>query len=195
MAKDRELTRRDLMKLASAGIAATVVRPRAFGAMPVVPGVAANRLVEAFMHPAAEARPWCYWYWMNGNVTRAGIQADLQGLADVGIGGVNYFDIGLLPAGEVVNRSPEWYELVKFAFSEAARHNIKVSVNCAGWSGTGGSWVTPELGMQELTWNETAAAGGREFSGRLLQPATRLGFLPCWRFLPRAAMKSCRCRW
>jgi hypothetical protein len=176
MAKDRELTRRELMKLASAGIAATVVRPRAFGVMPGLPGAAANRLVEAFMHPAAEARPWCYWYWMNGNVTRAGIQADLQGLADVGIGGVNYFDIGLLPAGEVVNRSPEWYELVKFAFSEAARHNIKVSVNCAGWSGTGGAWITPELAMQELTWNETAAEGGREFSARLLQPPTRLGF-------------------
>lgn len=176
--RDPELTRREFVKFTSTGIAVAVVRPMAFGAIagPESPGPAVNHLAEAFTHPAADSRPWCYWYWMNGNMTRAGIQADLQGLADVGVGGVNLFDIGLLPAGQVVNRSREWYDLVKFAIGEAAQHNIKVSLNCPGWSGTGGPWITPELSMQELTWSETTTGGQREFSTVLPQPPTRLGF-------------------
>ena len=176
--RDRELTRREFIKLTSSGIAVAVVPGRTFSSpgRGDLSGQPASDLAETFIRPPSEARPWCYWYWMNGNMTRAGIQADLQGLADVGIGGVNLFDIALLPAGEVVNRSSEWYELVKFAISEAARHDIKVSVNCPGWSGTGGPWITPELSMQELTWSETTIGGPQEVSVALPQPPTKLGF-------------------
>jgi hypothetical protein len=166
------------MKLSSGGFAVAAIGGTAFGSLTDAesPLPQKNRLAEAFMRPPAESRPWCYWYWMNGNMTREGIQADLQGLADVGVGGVNLFDIGLLPAGSVANRSPEWYELVKFAVSEAAKRNIQVSLNCPGWSGSGGPWITPELAMQELTWNETTTDGQREFSAVLPQPPTRLGY-------------------
>jgi hypothetical protein len=92
------------------------------------------KLESRFVQPPDDARPWCYWYWMNGNITREGIIADMQGFADVGVGGVIVFDIGIHLAGAVTNRSPEWYELVKLATSEAAKRNIKVSFHCPGWS-------------------------------------------------------------
>lgn len=136
----------------------------------------ADVLTDRFINPPAEAKPWCYWYWMNGNVTREGIRADMQGFADVGVGGVLAFDIGIHPAGTVTNRSPEWYELVKFAAGEASRHGIKMGFHCPGWSASGGPWITPELGMQELTWNESIVDGPREFAINLPQPRTHLDF-------------------
>ena len=32
---------------------------------------------KCFTHPSVEAKPWVYWFWMNGNVTQEGITADL----------------------------------------------------------------------------------------------------------------------
>lgn len=133
-------------------------------------------LAERFMNPAPEARPWLYWYWMNGNVTREGIHADLQAFADVGIGGAMLFDIGIHPAGAVTNRNREWYELVQFATAEAAQHGVKMSFHCPGWSASGGPWITPELAMQEVTWSETVVEGPCEFTVALPQPPARLGF-------------------
>jgi len=136
----------------------------------------ADNLADCFTNPPAEARPWVYWHWMNGNVTREGIRADMQAFADVGVGGTLTFDIGIHPAGPVTNRSPEWYDLIKFATAEATKHGIKMSFHCPGWSAAGGPWITPELGMQELTWSETVVEGPREFTVTLPQPPTRLDF-------------------
>jgi len=174
------LTRREFLRLTSTGIALTAVGIDALGEIrkseATFPLSQSDRLTELFSNPPDEARPRCYWYWMNGNITKEGILADLEGLAEIGISGVNYFDIGLLPAGQVVNRSPEWFELVEFAVEEAAKRNIKLSFNCPGWSGTGGPWITPEYAMQELTWSEICIKGGREFSTSLPQPPTRIGY-------------------
>lgn len=176
--KNQELTRREFVKLTSSGFAAAAVGATGFDGLADAESLSpsADRLANIFMRPPAEARPWCYWYWMNGNMSQAGIQADLQGFADVGIGGVNLFDIALLPSGSIVNRSPKWYELLKFAVSEAAKRNIKVTLNCPGWSGSGGPWITPELAMQEVTWSETTVDGQHELSTVLPEPATRLGY-------------------
>jgi hypothetical protein len=137
---------------------------------------AQQKLDEAFEATPPEARPWVYWYWMNGNVTREGIHADFRAFADVGVGGVLTFDIGIHPAGTVTNRSREWFGLVKFATEEAAKHGIKMSFHCPGWSASGGPWITPELAMQELTWSETTVEGPKEFTAVLPQPTKRLDY-------------------
>jgi hypothetical protein len=176
--KNEDLTRRDFLRLTSAGLAVAAAAGPAMEDLACAESAAepADELRENFQHPQPESRPWCYWYWMNGNMTREGIRADIEGLAEVGIGGVLLFDIALLPDGQVINRSSEWYDLVKFAVSEAAAHNIKVTINCPGWSGSGGPWITPDLAMQETTWSETQVTGPAEFAAVLPQPPTRLGF-------------------
>jgi len=149
----------------------TLTLPTALLLAPMVALNAADELASRFTQPPAEAKPWVYWYWMNGNVTREGIRADMQAFADVGVGGALTFDIGIHPAGTVTNRSREWYELVKLATAEAARHGIKMGFHCPGWSASGGPWITPELGMQELTWSETIVEGPREFGRELTKQA------------------------
>ena len=42
-----------------------------------------------FVDPPASARPHTWWHWMNGNITREGITADLEAMARVGLGGAN----------------------------------------------------------------------------------------------------------
>ena len=42
--------------------------------------------------------------------------------------------------------------------------------NDAGWCGSGGPWITPELSMQKLVWSETRVAGPRRFEAMLPRP-------------------------
>ena len=61
-----------------------------------------DELARKFNDPDHSAKPWVFWNWMNGNISREGIKADLQALHDVGIGGVMMFNIGkMVPEGEI----------------------------------------------------------------------------------------------
>ena len=51
------------------------------------PAAAAESLESGFLKPPASARPHTWWHWMNGNITREGITADLEAMARVGSGG------------------------------------------------------------------------------------------------------------
>src|SRR6266705_3447678 len=50
-------------------------------------------LEQNFLHPPASARPWVFWFWLNGNVTSNGITADLEAMNRVGIGGVIIMEV------------------------------------------------------------------------------------------------------
>jgi hypothetical protein len=145
-------------------------------------------LRQNFAHPPAAARPWVYWFWGNGNVTRQGITADLEAMQRVGIGGVLIMDVGttvgsgeqvqvLTPPGPVTYNSPLWHDMVKFAVGEAARLGLQVNLtNAAGWAGSGGPWITPELSQQELVWTEASVRGPAHFDQVLAQPETHNGY-------------------
>ena len=130
-----------------------------------------SELEMGFVHPPDSARPWVYWFWMDGNVTRAGITADLEAMRRVGIGGVLLMDVTQgLPAGPVQFGSSEWHELFKYAVAEAGRLGLDVTMsNSAGWTGSGGPWITPALAMQKLVSAKTNLVGPLHFSGLLPQ--------------------------
>src|SRR5271156_4186069 len=94
-------------------------------------------LSAQFANPPASARPWVYWFWNNGNVTKAGITADLEAMQRVGIGGVIIMDVVerfAPPAGTADFMNPEWQDLFRFAVSEAHRLGIKINMtNGPGW--------------------------------------------------------------
>src|ERR1035441_3328584 len=46
-----------------------------------------DTLRGSFLDPPPSARPRVWWHWMNGNITKEGIQLDLEWLKRVGIGG------------------------------------------------------------------------------------------------------------
>ena len=57
------------------------------------PAGAAQQLDRDFQQPPDSARPWVYWFWLNGNITSNGITADLEAMKRVGIGGVLIMEV------------------------------------------------------------------------------------------------------
>ncbi|HJP83958.1 MAG TPA: glycosyl hydrolase, partial [Fimbriimonadaceae bacterium] len=132
----------------------------------------ADPLAAGFANPPFSARPHTWWHWMNGNVTREGITADLEAMREVGIGGAQMFTVDQnIPAGPAGYAGPLWRELTTHAIREAGRLGIELCIhNCAGWSSSGGPWIKPSDAMQVLAWSETTVEGPRSFSEVLPKP-------------------------
>jgi hypothetical protein len=132
----------------------------------------ADELAEQFASPPPEVRPWVYWFPLHGNITREGITADLEAMARVGIGGVLYMEVDQgAPPGAARFAGPLWRELFQHACAEAARLGLEVNMNNdAGWCGSGGPWITPQLAMQKVVWSETDLSGPLRFEGLLAPP-------------------------
>ena len=133
---------------------------------------------EEFRNPPPAARPHTWWHWMNGNVTKAGIIADLEAMAAAGIGGAQIFDAGLaLPKGPVAFASDAWFDCLVHADREAKRLGIELCLaNCSGWTSSGGPWITPELSMKFVTNTMVRVKGGERFDGVLPLPRKTNGF-------------------
>ncbi len=138
----------------------------------------ADVMRQHFVNPPASARPWVYWFWLNGNITEQGIKADLQAMAKVGIGGVLIMEVDQgAPVGPVDFMGPNWQILFRVMVKEAARLGIEVNMNNdAGWNGSGGPWITPDKSMQKVVFTETTVEGGQDVSVQLPQPETIRGY-------------------
>ena len=139
---------------------------------------AAGLSPEAFRNPPPSSRPHTWWHWMNGNVTKEGITADLEAMAAVGIGGAQIFDAGLaLPKGPVAFASDEWFDCLAHANREAKRLGLELCLaNCSGWTSSAGPWITPELSMKYVTNTVVRGKGGERFVGTLPLPVKTNGF-------------------
>jgi hypothetical protein len=137
-----------------------------------------GELDRNFAAPPLTARPWVYWFWLNGNITRAGITADLEAMKRAGIGGVLIMEVDQgAPLGPVAFAGPAWRELFKFVNSEADRLGLEVNMNNdAGWCGSGGPWITPEFAAQKVVWTETAVVGPKHFQGAIAAPGKVAGY-------------------
>ena len=134
----------------------------------------ANASLETgFQSPPESAKVWTWWHWMNGNVSKEGITADLEAMKRVGIGGLYNFHVGhQLPInGSVDFMSPQWWALSNFAAQEADRLKLQFGFNnCPGWSASGGPDVKVEQSMQKLVWSETSIPGPQRYNHPLPQP-------------------------
>src|ERR1019366_355604 len=71
-----------------------------------------GQLEQGFKNPPDSAKPRAYYFWLNGNVTKVGITADLEWMHRVGIAGVQLFD-GDVGIPQFVDQrlawmTPEW---------------------------------------------------------------------------------------
>ena len=142
----------------------------------------ASELSAQFATPPAAARPWVYWFWNNGNVTKAGITADLEAMQRAGIGGVIIMDVVerfAPPPGTADFMNAEWQELFRFAVAEAHRLGLEINMtNGPGWCGSSGPWITPEFSMQHLVLTQTHAQGPHRLQGSTDCTAAGAGPLP-----------------
>jgi hypothetical protein len=132
-----------------------------------------NTMRENFLRPPDSARPWVYWVWMDGNISREGITADLESMKLAGIGGVIIMEVNVgIPRGPVSFMSSEWRVLFRHVAREAERLGLQVTLMTGpGWTGSGGPWVRPEQSMVHLVASDTVVTGPVRFEGALRQPA------------------------
>jgi hypothetical protein len=129
-----------------------------------------------FQNPPNSAKPRVWWHWMNGNITKDGIQKDLEWMSRVGIGGFQNFDANLMTPvvvpKKLVFMQPDWKDAFKFTTELADKKGLEMAIaGSPGWSVTGGPWVEPKDAMKKYVWTETRIEGGKEFAGKLPQPS------------------------
>lgn len=144
--------------------------------------VTKDPIKENFLNPPTSAKPWVFWYWMHGAVSRAGITADLEAMKEVGIGGAYLMPIKDTTSPSVYTPaarqlSPEWWGMVNFAMKEAKRLGLQLAMHVSdGFALAGGPWITPELSMQKLVWTKTYIIGGGRIERQLPKPATTVDY-------------------
>lgn len=128
--------------------------------------------------PPAMSKTRCWWWWLNGNVTKEAITRDLEEMKAKGLGGANIIDAGgadqrghhQVPHGPDF-ASPAWRDLFVHALREADRLGLELGFNIqSGWN-LGGPTVRPTEAAKKLTWSETTLEGGSRSDQQLPQPS------------------------
>ncbi len=137
-------------------------------------------LESGFVNPPDSARPRVWWHWMNGNITKEGIRADLEWMHRIGIRGFQNFDAALMTPQIVKKRlvymTPEWKDAFRFTTRLADSLGLEMAIaGSPGWSESGGPWVKPEEAMKKYVWSETRVEGGKPFKGILQRPPSTTG--------------------
>lgn len=137
----------------------------------------AQTLIDEFRDPGPDTRPGCYWYWINGNVSKEGITRDLEAMKRIGIGRAyighihNHKGPDDTPVGPLVMFSEEWWQTLQWAVKEAGRCDIEIGFfNSPGWSQSGGPWIKPGQSMRYLASSQTRIVGGATVSQTLPVP-------------------------
>ena len=139
-----------------------------------------DALARGFQNPPDSAKPRVWWHWMNGNITKEGIRADLEWMKRAGIGGFQNFDAALNTPQVVEKRlvymTPEWKDAFKYAATLADQLGLEMAIaGSPGWSESGGPWVPPAQAMKKYVWSETLVDGGKPFTGTLAKPPSTTG--------------------
>ncbi len=118
-------------------------------------------LQEGFVTPSDDNVVWCYYYWINDDISREGVTKDMEAMKEFGIGGVLIGNINpSLTDGRVPLFSDEWWDITIHAVNEGQRIGIEVGFfNCPGWSQSGGPWISHEEAMRHLVYSETYVQG------------------------------------
>ena len=90
---------------------------------------AQDDLAAGFQAPPDSARPGVYWYFMDGNLSREGMTADLESMKEAGIGNLVFLEVNVgVPRGPVDFLSEPWQELFAHAVREAERLGIEITL-------------------------------------------------------------------
>lgn len=132
-------------------------------------------LIESFKNPTFEAKPWTFWYWMRGSVSKSGIKADLEAMKEIGLGGAYLMPIRGIEDADYTNSveqlTPEWWEMVRYSFQMADSLGLKMGMHISdGFALAGGPWIKPEESMQKVVFTDTIVKGGKIRNLHLAQP-------------------------
>jgi hypothetical protein len=137
--------------------------------------ICAGSLEADFSQPPEATKPRCYWYWMDGQITKEGITRDMEAMKRVGIGegyiGIISGQAGTPAGGASMALTDEWWGFIEHAMREGTRLGVDVGLfNSPGWSQSGGPWVKPSEAMRYITMPELRIRGPQKFEGKLPLP-------------------------
>ena len=145
---------------------------------------ASRPLDQGFQSPPQKsAGVRCWWWWLNGNVTKEAITRDLEEMRAKGFSGAMIFDASSsnyrvsrkTKAGPLYG-SAEWRTLYKHALKEAERLGLTLGLSIqSGWN-LGGPNVTPDFAAKQITWSEIQIQGGLEYMQKLPRGYARKGY-------------------
>ncbi len=142
-----------------------------------------NTIEKLLANPPESAKPWVFWYWVNGCVSKQGVTADLEAMQRVGLGGAYLMfikdttsKIDFQP--QIRQLSPEWFAMVSHAMQEAKRLKLKIGLHFSdGFALAGGPWIKPAQSMQKLVWSKMIYSNWHKNVKVLLpQPETNEGY-------------------
>lgn len=138
-------------------------------------------LEQGFRTVPDAAKPWVYWWWLNGNVDRRTIARDLEAMKGAGFGGLLLFDARgyhddtshvVVPPPKMEFMSAEWRRMLKFALEKAGQLGLQVSVNLSSCAGAlKGPWEVGADAPKKLLWTATNVTGPRRVHLELSKPA------------------------
>jgi len=139
-----------------------------------------NGLAKRFKNPPDSARPGVYWYFMDGNLNREEMTADLEAMKKAGIGNLVFLEVNVgVPRGPVDFMSEQWQNLFAHAVRQAERLGIEITLGSGpGWAGSGGPWVKAEQSMQHLVAGSVEVHGPIRFNEKLPVPEPRKPYFP-----------------
>lgn len=122
-----------------------------------------NQLSTGFLNPPDSARPGVYWYFMDGNLSKEAMTADLESMKKAGIGNVLFLEVNVgIPRGKVDFLSEEWQKLFVHMVREAERLGITITLGVGpGWTGSGGPWVSGRQSMKHLVSGSVEVSEGQ----------------------------------
>jgi predicted transport protein len=137
-----------------------------------------QQIRSEFTFGSDAARTKLWWFHGETETTREGISADLEAFKREGIGGVVYYDQQhgkgerALPAF-----SKEWWDMFRFAASEAKRLGLTFETHLSNGYVSGGPWITEELSMQRLETTDTLVNGDQRFNAKLSARKSKSGIV------------------
>ena len=146
---------------------------------------------KEFQTVPATDKPWVYYWWLKGNVTKELITRDLEEMHKKGIGGFLLFDsrgywdsydgrTGHIPVPLNIKyefMSSGWREMVKHTMREANRLGLKMSINLANTGGSlRGPWDMKDDGPKQLIWTASTVSGPAKISVQLEKPSDKKYF-------------------
>lgn len=128
---------------------------------------AQDNLRELFENPPEEAKPRGYWIWAHGNYDFATIESELKAFKEMGIGGVDIFDMGiadrldLIPPGNTF-MGDKMLDGIEYALNIAKELDLQMGLSVSnGWN-AGGDWTpSDEKLMRLLFWSDTVEGPAR----------------------------------
>lgn len=131
-----------------------------------------------FITPPSSVQTGTYWYWIDGNVTKEGVEKDLEAMKAAGINRAFMANIGGTGTGDpnaqyrVEFMSDEWWDITRAALKKATELGIDIGIfNSPGWSQSGGPWIKANQTMRYLNSSRTVVKGPGRVTVKLPQPA------------------------